>query len=847
MRKFGLAAILEFIDKGATAGMGRVGRAAMALKANLRGLQSGVGMMGSGLQSVAMASIPVGGAFAVMVKDGMKFEQSIANLKAVTLDTTGASTEALRQLAKTLGATTKFTAYQAADAMTTLARAGLSVDEIMKAIPGTLNAAAAEGIDMATAADLVASNMRAFGLSADEAGSIAGTLALVSARTNTNMLSLQEGLKFAAPAAHILGWNLKETALALGMLGDIGIKGTLGGTALRQAMVRLTKPTKETIKVFGGRDGLNKILMNTDGTIRPLSDVMMDFVSLIQKQPNVVKKAEIATKIFGVRAQSLGGAFTFTKERMEAFRAKQAELRKETGQTAETMRDIQIQTFSGQWLILRSSIEGVNIELFSLFAGFTGKGMIAASDALNDLSIALRVVRGEVIVDPKSLQLLGKMPLVMLEVASGIIQGFEAAKRTILEVIDSLGSLGRWFGSTGNKSVAETTKMITKFVILLAVIGPVTLALFIVTSLVGGLVKMFWGVAKVVISLVPLLGNLGKAFIGLRWAILGPLGVLAYLVYKCVDFGAIWEGIKSTLSEYGVIDEFWKQLKGLGDEFGNLLAAMFNVQGSAEGWREFGVAVGEVLSRLLWLITKIIEGYRELFALINEFRREGLGGVGGAISQTFGGKGFHQGAPLDKTAMATENAARLATQMADLAQRGVKTVGAGGPALTQEYATGRLLAFLKTQNLTQPQIADILTRLNATLSKIPSSATSTPVKPAVAKDALVNAGGIMGVSAGDIILNRAALASAVTSQMGGGLLGRAGGGELGGGDPGRTSPAPAAAGGGTIRIEVPLTVDGRQLAMAVAEIQLDKLERSGRVRPGDRSSMLSGRFVGGSR
>jgi TP901 family phage tail tape measure protein len=843
MRQFGIAAVLEFIDKGATAAMGRVGKTVTALRSSLRGVQDGAQQFGRGLGSVAMASAPVGMAFGLMVRDGMKFEQSMANLKAVTLDSSGTSTESLKQLAKTLGATTKFSASEAADAMTNLARAGFDVKEIMAAVPGTLNAAAAEGIDLATAADLVASNVRAFGLSAAEASEVAGTLALVSARTNTNMVGLQEGMKFAAPAAKILGWNVKETALALGVMSDLGVKNTLAGTALRQAIVRLTKPTKETLSVFGGRDGLNKVLMDTEGRTRPLADVMMDFAGIVAKQPNAVKRAEMASKIFGVRAQSLGSAFTFTTERLEAFRAKQAELRKESGQTAEKMRDIQIQTLGGQFVLLRSALESVNIELFGLISNFTGKGVITVTDALSNLSLALRVVRGEKIVDPTSVALLKKMPAVYLDIANGIKDGFTAAKQAISSVISALGTVGRALGLTGVEGARGISGLITKFTLLTVAIGPLSIVGFGVLKLFGGFANMAIGAGRVIYGLIPVIGSLGRMFVGLRWSILGPIGIVALLVAQFVDFKSIWEGVKQSLGETGALGVLWDSLKSLAGEFGNLLASMFGVQGSSEGWKAFGRMIGGVLSEIIKAVAKLAEYLQNVLQLIQAITS---GDAWKAISQTFGGQGFHT-APVDEAAMKEATVRTSAEQLAGMAKRGVTELAGpegGKTALTREYATGRVTDMLMKQGLNQQQVADALNRLSGVLGQIPTTAGAKPATPVEAKDALVTSSGFMGVSAGDVVLNRASLANAITSQMSGGMAGRVGAGAFPGGDPGHSTPAQAS-GGGSLRIEVPLTVDGRQLAMAVAEVKLDQLERGGRIKPGARAALLSGRLVPG--
>ena len=151
MRKFGLAAILTFVDKGAASAMGRIGAKAEALKKRFGGVGAGLKQVSRGFGQVALAGAPLAAAFLFAARDGAKFEQSIANLRAISLDVANKTTPKLEALAQTLGATTVFSASQAADAMTALKRGGLEVSDILGgAVVGTLKAAAAEGTSAKT-------------------------------------------------------------------------------------------------------------------------------------------------------------------------------------------------------------------------------------------------------------------------------------------------------------------------------------------------------------------------------------------------------------------------------------------------------------------------------------------------------------------------------------------------------------------------------------------------------------------------------------------------------------------------------------------------------------------------
>ena len=178
------------------------------------------------------------GGVALAVRSFAQFESSMLRVKAVT----GASEEAflaMSEQAKNLGATTAFTAQQAAEGMGFLGQAGFTTNEIMSAMPSVLNLAAAGQLELADAADITAAVLRGFGKSATEAGNVADILATAAASSNTSVQEMGDGFKFVGPVASAMGISIEETAAALAKLSDAGLKGSLAGTGLRQALVKL--------------------------------------------------------------------------------------------------------------------------------------------------------------------------------------------------------------------------------------------------------------------------------------------------------------------------------------------------------------------------------------------------------------------------------------------------------------------------------------------------------------------------------------------------------------------------------------------------------------------------------
>lgn len=867
MRKFGLAAILSFVDKGATAAMGRIGRRARTLQDRFRGVGRGVAMMQRGLSSMAIGAAPVAGVFGLMIRKGAQFEQAIANLRAVSLDVANKTTPRLENLAKTLGATTVFSATQATDAMTALKRSGLTTNEVMGAIGGTLNAAAAEGIGLADAAGLVADNMKAFKIDASQAGAVAGKLALASARTNTNMLQLKEALKLAAPAAGLVGASLSDTTAVLGALADIGLKGTLGATGFRSAITKLVNPTKQGRKAMASL-GLS---MGTVSKYLDKGDVVGIFKLVTQRLkaiPSRTKAAGVAAKLFGLRGIAMAKALDLTDKSTTRFNETLELLRKESGETATAMAKIQLATLTGQVTLLKSAFEGVSIEMFGLISKETSGGVEKIAKTLGDLAFAMKAVSGQSLANPDDLAKLATTPAVFFEVARGIRDAFKDIKEFVGGAIESVKGVAKWFGIAGDEGARGTAKTTTKVLTLTAAMAPLSLGVIALTSLFGGLARVAVGAAKVVGNALAIagktaggiLGVIGKrlpkfgAFLGKAGGLLGKAGKFAEKAVaapvRVVNFhemalasktGPLSNQLplfgKSTAPDGKTVSALARFRSGLAGgvgklgKFGTFLnSAAFSAKSAAGKLGSAGLvgaagalgfAFGTLLDRTFGLSDKF---YKFAWWLRRDEDKKK------EINENI--------AFARKEVNANLLAARQLKQFANLAARGVKLQGPGGTkqAITQDVARARLVESLQKQGMTQAQQTVILGNMATLLAKIPVAGTKAPPTPSKpAKDALVSSTGFLPVSAGDVVLDRASLASAIMSQSRGGLTRRA-----------VQESAPASGGGGgggSVRIEVPVSIDGRAVALAVANVRLDDLERSGaELAPGQRAALLQRGF-----
>ena len=305
--------------------------------------------IGAASVKVGLAAGLVGG---LAIKKFAQFESQIIRVGAVTetLGGTDGKFEQLKQAALTAGETTVFSATQSAEAIEKLGLAGLTTEEIIGgALAGSLQLAAAAQIDIATAADISAKTMRAFGLEASELSRINDTLIATTSRSNTNMLQLAEAMKPVAPIAAQQGVSLEKTAAILAKMADSGFQGSVAGVALRRSFINLAGTTPALVKSLK-RVGIE--------SIDPLFVKLEKIKAALDGAANETEALQIAAEFFGARAAApmiaalaggVGALEEFSQELVDA------------GGLAQTISDAQLDSLGGQFQILKSIIEGVTI------------------------------------------------------------------------------------------------------------------------------------------------------------------------------------------------------------------------------------------------------------------------------------------------------------------------------------------------------------------------------------------------------------------------------------------------------------------------------------------------------
>lgn len=248
---------------------------------------------------------------------GMNFDASMSNVYGLmsSLNLTQMQMDALRDTAREMGATTKFSASEAADAMGNMALAGWDDAQVIAGIPGVLNLAAAANMDLAKASDIVTDTMTPFGLAAERAGEAADVFAYAQANSNTTVEGLGEAMKYAAPTADAFGMSLQDTAAAMGVLANAGIKGSQGGTTLN-AMLRDMKKNADNGRIAIGKTKV--ALTNADGSYRSYAAIIRDIDKATSSMTASQRDAALGA-IFG--DESLKGILATLKQGPDALDA----------------------------------------------------------------------------------------------------------------------------------------------------------------------------------------------------------------------------------------------------------------------------------------------------------------------------------------------------------------------------------------------------------------------------------------------------------------------------------------------------------------------------------------------
>lgn len=485
------------------------------------------------LAGVGTAITAAGG---LSVKVGSNFEAAMSKVAAVS-GATGTDLSRLTEKAKEMGAKTKFSASEAAEAMNYMAMAGWKTEDMLSGVEGIMNLAAASGEDLASTSDIVTDALSAFGLQASDSGHFADILAAASSNANTNVAMMGETFKYAASVAGAMGYTAEDTALAIGLMANRGIKAGQAGTALRSIMTRLAKPTKET------QDAMNKLgisLTDSEGNMKSLDTIMQDlragFSGLSEDE-----KAATAAALGGQEAMS--GLLAIVGASPEEYEKLQSAIANCDG-TAEKMAETMQDNLQGSLTILKSSLEGLGIEIYEgmqeplknaadnaivdvnrLTDAFKQGGFDAAVEEAGDILAGLatkvaqsapKMIDASVSVVKSFVKGIGKNKM-QLKVASNdivkslcdglvkllpkemqkpakkaldsLVRTFKSGTKNLLSVaqsvLNAVGAVFKRLGGNMDDIIPTVVSVVAAFKTFKAVSGPVSSVVSVITSLTG--------------------------------------------------------------------------------------------------------------------------------------------------------------------------------------------------------------------------------------------------------------------------------------------------------------------------------------------------------------------------
>ena len=538
-------------------------------------------------QAIMPASMAVAGLGAAAVKTATDFDAGMSKVAAIS-GATGDDLDALRDKAREMGAKTKFSASAAASAMEYMAMAGWKTEDMLGGIEGIMNLAAASGEDLATTSDIVTDALTAFGMSADDSAHFADILAAASSNANTNVSMMGETFKYCAPIAGALGFSAEDTAQAIGLMANAGIKGSQAGTALRTIMNNLAGEVKITGKALGE---VTIATTNTDGSMRDLSDILADCRGAFS-QLSESEQAAAAEALVGKNAMS---GF------LALMNAGDADIEK-LSSSIDHCSDTFVKTVDGAIIPMSQALE----EGIDWIEEYNGVADQMASVMQDNLAGQLTILKSQ-----------------LEELAISFGEMLMPAIRSIVSKIQA-------FVDKLNGMSESQRKAVLTIGLIIAALGPLLVILGSVISKVGvamqGFVKLATGIKKLGVAVkagTGIFGKLGAALGGISAPVLAIVAVIAVLIaaFKHLwdtneefrnAITAIWNGIVSKIQAFcqSIVD----RLNALGFEFGSIVDVLKSLW---DGLCQFLAPVFEaafsVVSTVLGSVLNVITGLLDVF------------------------------------------------------------------------------------------------------------------------------------------------------------------------------------------------------------------------------------------
>ena len=581
--------------------------------------KKGLGVV-TAASGAAIAGLTALGGYAIKV--GSSFEAGMSKVQAIS----GATNEELTALtdkAKEMGAKTKFSATESAEAFQYMAMAGWKTGDMLNGIEGIMNLAAASGEELASVSDIVTDALTAFGLQASDSAHFADVLAKASSNSNTNVGLMGETFKYVAPLAGSMGYSIEDTAVAIGLMANAGIKGSQAGTALRSTMTRLVKPPKDAAIAL---KKLGISATNSDGTMKPLNQTIGELREKFSKLDES-QKASYAASIAGQEAMS--GLLAIVNASESDYQKLVDSINNADG-AAKEMADTMNDNLAGATTIMKSNMETLGLAIYDKFKEPATRAVNAVTDVLSRLTDS--VTNGELsgsfdklgesfgefvtkMVDgiekylPKIIEamswIIANAPMIISLLAK-ITIGLKALEigSKVLDGINKLRDFNKMLSETGIKAniASKAAKLFSNSLkSIKTAFAAVAKVITTFGATIGGVVAIVAGVATAVTSFLSMMKNgfswvkeaimlvgiaitaVGAIILGVPVAIAGVIAaIVAVLATIVVVVKEHWTEIKNFFSNVGAaiasfftetIPAAWEIFKTKLQELGNNIVA----------------------------------------------------------------------------------------------------------------------------------------------------------------------------------------------------------------------------------------------------------------------------------
>jgi len=525
--------------------------------------------VGDKISSAGQALMPLStaaaGLSAGIIKTTADFDASMSKVAAVS-GAAGEDFDKLRDKAREMGETTKFSASDSAEAMNYMAMAGWKTDQMLEGISGVMNLAAASGEELATTSDIVTDALTAFGMKAEDSGRFADILASAASNANTNVAMMGESFKYVAPVAGSLGYSAEDVAIALGLMANSGIKADMAGTSLRNMFQRMAKPTKESAMAM---DRLGLAIDDGEGNMYSFREIMdqlrQGFVDInmpIEEYDRQIEQLDADLEAGRIKQKAYDKEIEELNK--QAFGAAGAEKARAAAMLGGT------RAMSGLLAIANASEEDYNkltqaIDNSSQAFARTKDGVVPLNEALASGAEILETYEGSAesmaatMMDNAS----GQMEILKSQLEELAISLGDTLMPTIREVVGYV----QQFVDYLNGLDEGTKKTIMNTLLIVAALGPLLVVVGKLTSSIGTIMTVLGGLSAPILAAVAVIGVLVAAFI--------------HLWNTNEEFRnniiAIWNNLKAKFEEFGqgIVD----RLNEMGfnfKDFGEVVKAVWN-------------------------------------------------------------------------------------------------------------------------------------------------------------------------------------------------------------------------------------------------------------------------------